>query len=206
MRKIIRNFGVFLIAILLHTQAQSQDNRIGFSLSNNTAGMPVVSYHKLFYSQFHPGIEGQMSWQLNKKELNRIYVHANVGVYYHQFIQTLVRLYPTIAYERGIGRWSANIGLGAGYGLSFEGNNAFVQQADGSYKPKFLGARSQYIIAAEIGGRFALIGDSSTEGPQLTFKFCSYMQGTYVKSYIPFLPMNSFQVGISFPMRSKISE
>ena len=78
---------------------------------------------------------------------------------------------------------------------SANGMYNFIMQEDGSYKPKGNGgARSQYLIAAELGGRFALMGDVSTEGPQLTFKFVSYMQGTYVNSYVPLLPINSFQI------------
>lgn len=199
---------VFIMSLLILQafDAQSQDRRWAVSLSNNTAGLPVIAYPNLFYSQFHPGVDGQMSWQLNQNEDNRIYAHANLGVYYHQFVQTLVRVYPTIAYERKLGRFAANIGLGGGYGLSFEGKNAFVLQEDGSYVNKgFGGARSQFLIALEIGGRFALQADNPF-GPQIIIKLASFMQGTYVNSYVPLMPINSFQIGFSTTLRNPKSE
>jgi hypothetical protein len=199
---------VFLMSLcfLQTVDAQSQDRRWALTASNNITGMPVVSYHKIFYSQFHPGLDAQMSWQLNKSEVNRIYVHANAGFYYHQFVQTLVRLYPSINYERQLGRFAANIGLGGGYGLSFEGKNAFILQADGTYANKsFAGARSQFLVTFEIGGRYALQADNPF-GPQIIAKFASFMQGTYVNSYVPLLPLNSFQIGFSMPLTKETAE
>lgn len=197
---------ILSLFILQAFDAQAQDRRWAVTLSNNTAGLPVMAYPNLFYSQFHPGLDAQMSWQLNKNEDNRIYLHANAGIYYHQFVQTLVRIYPTVAYERKLGRFAANIGLGGGYGLSFEGKNAFVAQEDGSYTNKgFGGARSQFLIALEIGGRFAINAEQAF-GPQIIAKFASFMQGTYVNSYVPLMPINSFQLGFSMPLNSAAVE
>ena len=181
----------------------SQSKFISTTISNTTTGLPVIAYPDLFYTQFHPGIEATYGWQMNKSPKNKLYVNANLGYYHHQFVQSLVKIYPTVLYERKLSdRFNLNAGLGAGYGLSFEGKNAFALQDDGTYENKpFLGARSQYLIALELGVVYS-ISREKVNTPQLILGFKSYMQGTYVKSYVPLLPLNSLNIGIRFPLKN----
>jgi hypothetical protein len=189
-----------LTLFIISYTVQAQFNQFQISLSNNTTGLPVLTYPQLFYSQFHPGLELALIRQLNQSEKNMLLLGVHAEVYHHQFVQTLIKLYPSIAYERKLNsRINAGLGLGAGYGLSFEGNRAFVKQDNGSYKKKsFFGARSQFLFTLNIGGSYALKKDIT--GPSLSFRFASYMQGPYVKSYVLLLPINAFQIGIQYPL------
>lgn len=194
---------VILLVIVPLISTIGQSTTYSLTLSNNTIDLPIISYPDLFYSQFHPGIEATYSKQLNKDSKNKFYLNGNIGYYYHQFVQSLVKIYPTVSYERAINkRLDINLGLGAGYGLSFEGDNAFTLQDNGSYKNKsFLGARSQYLIAFELATAFALAKDK-LNSPELLIQFKSFMQGTYVKSYVPLLPINSVNIGVRFPLQN----
>lgn len=198
--KILPLLSMLFFAFTLSSSLQAQIDRIGLTLSNNITGLPVLSYPQLFYSNFHPGIDFQAGWKINKHEKNQWYLNANAGVYYHQFVQTLVRIHPTLSYERLIkSRTKFTIGVGGGYGLSFEGDRAFTKNEDGSYAQKsFFGARSQFLISLDLGGTYALKKDGS--GPLLVAKLNTYMQGIYVKSYVALLPINGFQIGMLYPL------
>lgn len=192
-----------LLVVISLASASTQSTFVGLTLSNNTTGLPVITYPDLFYTQFHPGLEATYSKQLNKNAKNRLYINGNFGFYYHQFVQSLVRIYPTVSYERSISKsFNLGVGLGAGYGLSFEGDNAFVQQEDGTYRNKaFGGARSQYILGLELGMTYSFRKDK-IQSPQLVVLFKSFMQGTYVKNYVPLLPLNSLNIGIRIPLQT----
>jgi hypothetical protein len=172
-------------------------------LSNNTTGLPVIAYPDLFYSQFHPGVDITYGHQLNKSVKNKVYLNGTMGFYHHQFVQNLLRIYPTVSYERVLSdRALIQVGLGGGYGISFEGKNAFKLLEDGTYEnKKFFGARSQYLMAVKFGFIYTLFKDNESK-PKLTFQLKSFMQGTYVKSYVPLLPINSVNLGIRFPLNN----
>jgi hypothetical protein len=201
MRKFIFVICSFLI---LPSIGLSQSKYIGVSLSNNTTGLPIIAYPDVFYTQFHPGLDVTYSQAVNKDAKNRLFVNGTLGYYHHQFVQDLVRIFPSFTYERLLSdRAFLQAGIGGGYGLSFEGKNAFKLLDDGTYERKgFYGARSQYLIALEFGFVYSLFKDSSSQ-PQLTFQLKSFMQGTYVKSYVPLLPLNSVNLGIRFPLYNK---
>ena len=198
--KILTLLSILFFAFILSSNLQAQIDRIGFTVSNNTTGLPVLTYHHSFYTNFHPGLDVQLGWKLNKSDKNKFYLNANTGFYYHQFVQTLFKLYPSVSYERAIkSRANFTIGLGGGYGLSFEGDRAFVKNDDGSYDQKgFFGPRSQFLLAFDIGGSYALKKDGT--GPLFQAKLTTHMQGVYVKSYVTLLPINGFQIGMLYPL------
>lgn len=204
MKQINYLFILTFCVFMSFNECHSQDKFISLTLSNNTTGLPVLAYPDLFYSQFHPGIDITYSHQLKKSLKNKLYVAGNLGFYHHQFVQDLVRIFPTFTYERAFSeQFQVQAGLGAGYGLSFEGKNAFKLQDDGSYVNKgFNGARSQYLIALEFGVTYTILQKSILQ-PQLLVQFKSFMQGTYVKSYVPLLPLNSFNLGIRIPLKTQ---
>lgn len=198
---------LFVILFLITLNLWSQNSRLGISLSNNVTSFPVLGYQQLFYSQFHPGVDCYKNWKLNKSENNSIEAQANFGFFYHRFVQTLIRIYPSILYSRKISRrFNLGAGLGAGYALSFEGSDVFILNSDGVYekKPSIKG-RSQYLINFEINGSYSLKKDEP-QGKRLFFAFKTFIQGQFVVGYVPMLPVNSLFIGISIPVKSKKDE
>lgn len=196
---LVRN-SLLLSLLIISLPCFGQIDRMTFSLSNNTTGLPIITYPQLFYTQFHPGVEFSLEKKLNKREKNQFYFRAHTGIYYHQFVQTFLKLYPSVSYERKINsRINLGLGFGGGYGLSFEGDRAFVKQDNGTYKQKgFFGARSQFLAAFDFGGSFKL--NKEGNGPKLTLRFATYMQGPFVKGYVLLLPLNAIQVGLAYPL------
>ncbi len=200
-KKLFRPLLSLMALFLFLVPSYAQLSSFGFSLSNNITGLPVLTYPKLFTSQFHPGIDLTYSRKLNRSDKNKFYLNANIGGYHHEFVQTLVRIYPDISFQRKISeKLDFKFGLGAGYGLSFEGDRAFIQNEDGTYSSKSLkSARSQYLITAKFGLEILISAESKQK---LFFQFASVLQGTYVKSYVPILPVNSFHIGYLFPLKN----
>lgn len=192
------------LLLLIHSNTQAQTAAFGLSLSNNVTSFPVTGYPRLFYSQLHPGIEGFYDLKLNKNAKHGLWAGAQVGVFYHRFIQTGVRLYPAIRYVfTPVSRFSLRVGMGAGYLHSFEGYEVFEAAGNGTYEPKKVWkGRSQFLVAVSFGAAYSLKKDKP-DGPTLFTEFRTYMQGPFVKSYVPLLPVNAFHAGISFPITNK---
>lgn len=204
MRKLNSGFKMLILYLLTSGFAgYSQEMRWGFSISNNITSLPVTTYPMLFYSQFHPGIDVFRDLKIKQYNRNQISLKANAGIFYHRFVQTGVRIYPSIEYQRSINKKiSLTTGLGAGYLCAFENSEVF-KFANGKYEKKnIFSGRSQYLGAMEIGGSYNF-SDLSTSGIRIFFQFKTFIQGTFVNHYVPILPVNSFMLGFTIPIKSE---
>jgi len=186
---------------------QAQNKNAGFLLSNNVTSFPVTGYPKVFYSQLHPGIDFFYNLKINKKEKNQFWLCADFGGYYHRFIQTAIRLYATVNYLNQINqRLNLFAGLGGGYLHSFENMTTLKLNDEGVYevKSKLIG-RPQMLIAVDLGGNYALKKDNPNS-MRLQMNIRTYVQGPFVNGYVPFLPVNTFALGVSIPLTSKKKE
>jgi hypothetical protein len=182
----------------------AQKRNVGFLLSNNVTSFPATGYLKVFYSQFHPGIDFFTGWKINKKEKNQFWLMADAGGYYHRFVQTAIRLYATVNYQNVINpRLNLFAGCGGGYLHSIETEATLKMNDEGVYEviSKITG-RPQMLIAIDLGASYALKKDD-IRSLRLQVNIRTYVQGTYVKGYVPFLPLNNFSIGISKPFYQK---
>ncbi|MFH0864758.1 MAG: hypothetical protein V1904_01085 [Bacteroidota bacterium] len=203
MRKtIIKLFILLLVLPVLKSFGQQQCT--GLLLSNNVTSFPVSGYPKVFYSQFHPGIDYFREWKINKKEKNQFWLNADAGIYYHRFVQTAIRLYATVNYLNVINqRLNLLAGLGGGYLHSIENKATLKMNDEGVYevKNKIIG-RPQILIVIDLGGSYAL-KKNNPQSIRLQLHIRTYVQGVFVKGYVPFLPVNTFAVGVSKPLSQK---
>jgi hypothetical protein len=184
----------------LHAQIKAN----GALLSNNVTSFPVTGYPQVFYSQFHPGIDLFKGWKINKKEKNQFWFMADLGGYYHRFVQTALRLYATVNYQNIINpRLNLFVGLGGGYLHSIETEATLKLNDQGVYETnnKITG-RPQMLIAVDLGGSFALKKDD-VRSLRIQIDLRTYVQGVFVKGYVPFLPLNTFAIGITKPIYVK---
>jgi len=193
---------IFVLSI-----ARSQEPRFGVTISNNVTSFPVTGYPKVFYSQFHPGLDICREWKLNKKEKNQFWIIANAGGFYHRFIQTAIRLYCSVEYHYVFNsRFTAFTGLGGGYLHSFESGTTLKLNGDGKYEmqSRIIG-RPQILGKFNIGCSYALKKDDANS-MKILLQMRTYVQGPFVKNYVPMLPLNSFAVGLSIPLKCKKNE
>lgn len=194
---------IIVIALLISLSSYSQESRTGYLLSNNNTSFPVLGYPKLFYSQFHPGIDLYHEWKMNKSKKSQLWYSFNIGGFYHRFIQTTVKLFPKIEYKYFLNdKVNLQIGLGGGYLHSFDNVKIMKLNSDGVYETQstFKG-RAQFMITLDWGLGYKLKNDF-----QLLMLFRTIMQGPFIKSYVPLVPYNSFAIGLNIPLKSKIKE
>lgn len=193
------------IAALSSIQAQTKNH--GILMSNNVTSFPVSGYPKVFYSQFHPGLDYFMEWKINKKEKNQFWFYTDAGGYYHRFVQTAIRLYATVNYLNVINsRFDLFVGLGGGYLHSIENKATLKMNDEGVYEARNkITGRPQILIAVDFGGSYAFKKDNP-ESIRLQMHLRTYVQGVFVKGYVPFLPVNTFALGVSIPFYSKKKE
>jgi len=174
----------------------------GIKFSNNITGKPLLTYHQLFYSNFHPGIEGELNFSINKNRKHLLFISGNLGVYYHRFVHTGLKVYPEFNYEFQISdRWRVFIGLGGGYIHSFENVATLKLNDEGFYEKEnvFIG-RAQFMTGFNLGSRFM---PAKLNGISFQFSFSTFLQGPFVSGYVPLLPYNSFDLGIQVPIKLK---
>ncbi len=202
--KLIRIF--FFIVFLISTIKTSfcQFKSYGASFSNNVTSFPVTGYPQLFHSQFHPGIDVSMNWKKNISEKHQLWLTANAGIFYHRFIQTAVRIYPAFDYKYFFSRaFNVNIGLGAGYLHSFQGYEVFNKAPDGTYTAQTIWkSRPQLLAVLNMGCAYKLSKENE-KLPSLFLQLHSNLQGPFVNSYVPMLPINSIHLGVLFPIINK---
>ncbi len=197
-------FSLFVVCYGLLSGVAIAQERFGGTVSNNTTSFPVTGYGTLFHSQFHPGADLFWELKLNKKVHNQFWFKVDFGGYYHRFFQTAFRIQPNINYRLAISPCFAfDLALGGGYLHSFTEYSRFKLNDTGQYvKVSAVSGRPQYIAGFMIGANIGLI-KASPDKIRLLLQFRTLMQGPFAKSYVPLLPLNSFALGLSFPLKSK---
>lgn len=207
MKRIVFRTLLFLLLAAGVSSLNAQNKNVGILFSNNVTSFPASGYPKVFYSQFHPGLDCFREWKINKKEKNQFWLNADGGIYYHRFVQTAIRLYATLNYKNVINpRLNLLAGLGGGYLHSIENKATLKMNDHGIYevKHKIIG-RPQMLIAVDLGGSYAVKKDNPNS-IRLQLHIRTYVQGVFVKGYVPFLPVNTFALGVSIPVVSIKSE
>ena len=201
-------FLLLILAICFNINVvQSQSPNAGILISNNVTSYPITGYPQVFYSQFHPGLDVTLDWKINKKEVNQFWVIANAGGYYHRFIQTAIRLFGVIEYRHPLCKnFTAFAGFGAGYLHSFENTAVCKLNSDGVYevKSKIVG-RPQVIAQLNIGCSYSLKKDDPGS-MKIILLMRTFLQGPFVKNYVPFAPVNTLAAGLSIPFKCRKNE
>ena len=199
----IKKLCFYLTFDVITINIYAQESRTGYLISNNNTSFPVLGYPQLFYSQFHPGIDLFHEWKMNKSEKSQLWYSFNIGGFYHRFIQTTIKVFPKIEYKYFLNdKIDLQIGLGGGYLHSFDNVKIMKLNSDGVYETQStLKGRPQFMITLDWGLGYKLKNDF-----QLLMLFRTIMQGSFIKSYVPLVPYNSFAIGLNIPLKSKTKE
>ncbi|MFN9883431.1 MAG: hypothetical protein ACK53R_08610 [Bacteroidota bacterium] len=196
-----------LIFIIYFGFVTAQDKLWHVALTSNATSFPITGYPVLFYANLHPGIDAAYMKQINHSDKNRLLLQVQSTFYYHRFVQSLITCSPSLIYEYKLGKLNfLNIGLGAGGGLAFEHEATFKLNSTGDYEQRsMLHPRGQYLVQFQFGYNRILIKDKLSS-PKIAIGFRTTMQGTFVKSYVPLLPVNSCYIGLQFPINRKVAQ
>jgi hypothetical protein len=198
---------LLVFAILLSLYVDAQEKQLGIHLSNNTPSFPVLGYPGVFYSGFHPGLDIQYHRKLNNKEKNEFYLRLQSGIFYQRFVQTLVYALPGIHYRYHLHKnFALESTLSLGSAAAFEGVAVARLNANGEYEVvnKFI-PRAQYVFALNNGVSYAFKKEDR-EKFRVIFQLQTMLQGTFVKGYVPVLPINSVLIGFRYPLKKSGNE
>jgi hypothetical protein len=176
-----------------------------WSLSNNNTALPVSGYPSLFYANFHPGLDISYCVKLKENKKNAYFINYQLNGIYHRFVQTLTTFTTGLTYSHKLHRnIHLSIGGALGLGTSFSNTSVAKINESGEYITQpVLKARLQFIGTIQPRISFPVSRNKSAmHWVHLSFR--TQMQGVFVKSYVPLLPVNGFLIGYSHPiLRSK---
>lgn len=178
-----------------------QSTYVTASVYNTQNAMPFGKFSGLFTGVVHPGMElgyGKDVWQRSK---HFWFLELKLGLFYHRYVQYGIPLYLDFGYNHAIaGGVSIKTSIGAGYMHSIPAADKFKLNSNGEYeKNKGIG-RMQAIATYGLGLEYRL--KPSAPNPVVAFiNYQQRLQFPFVKSYVPFLPYNSFMIEIHLPVK-----
>ena len=195
---------LFIPLLSLSVTLSAQQRRAGLLVSNQTVSFPVTGMPSAFYAALHPGIDVYAEQKINKREKNQLHLQINLGVMYHRFFQTAVRLYPWLEYRyTPQGPWRFNAGLGLGYQHAFPAYDILRQSQSGEWvSVPSLRGRPQFMAGLGLGVSRA-VKKSEPDGMRLEFRLRTNIQAPFAKSYIPVIPYHAAMLGLSMPLPLK---
>src|SRR5688572_7925858 len=174
-------------------------DHVSFSLSNSHTAMPYASFSKLFYKEFHPGVETGtgFNWKTGKKHdwIQTI----NLQYSFHRFIQHSLMIYTELGYRYKLSKGLNITGKpGIGYMLAIEDSKVFVLNDKGEYE-QIKPGRS-HVMGALSFQIDKLVGK---QGGSVFFNYQQRFQFRFIDVYVPVLPVNAASIGFSIPINRK---
>lgn len=193
MKKIL----IILCLVVLNINAKGQT--IGAKLSNNVTSFPVTGFPKVFYSQFHPGIEFNYLKGIKSFKKSEFNLNGALNIFYHRFFQTGVRITGTLEYTIHLNsKFNLYFGLGGGYMHSFYGYSIFELNANGEYqKISGIKGRPQFTAHFSLGGSY-LLSSKNNRDVRLLLECRPFIHGVFANAYVPVVPYNSIHTGVLF--------
>ncbi|MBX2965294.1 MAG: hypothetical protein KF845_04050 [Cyclobacteriaceae bacterium] len=160
---------------------------------NAVTALPFAGAPQLFYTNYHTytTVGARLVWKEKNKHAWEQSLHA--GYLYHRFVQHGIPVFTEIIYRQNLGKsFEARAHLGGGYLHSIPAVDRFELNSNGEYeKIKSIG-RAQGMIKFSISGAYKVSSDIN-----VLLNYGVLLQTPFVKSYVPLLPYNTFQVGVS---------
>jgi len=172
---------------------------ISIAVTNSHTAMPFASFSKLFYKDFHPGVEIGTGFDWQKKKKHEWIQSLSIGYSYHAFVQRSLMLYTEFGYRYkfpiGI---SATTKIGGGYLHSIQDAEVFVLDKNGEYVNAKKG-RSHAMASLT----FNIAKQINKNGWQIFMAYQQRFQFSFIAAYVPALPVNVMHIGFSIPVNKK---
>ena len=200
----------FIFIVILGTNALGQaagqktsKKRLQYfsiAVNNSHTALPFGSFAALVYEELHPGIEIGTGINWSEKKKHDWFQTFKAGYSYHRFIQHSFMFYTEGGYRYKFPEgFAANVRLGGGYLLSVEDSEVFILNSKGEYEASDKLGRSHGMGALSLGISKAIGG----KGLEIFMDYQQRFQFSFIASYVPALPVNTFGFGLSIPLRKK---
>lgn len=201
----MRLFYLLCLATVWAATAAAQAPRLEATVGNYHSSLPFVGAPGLLYKTIHPGVMLGYEHNLRQAGRRQWLLRAQAGVFYHRFIQTAVPLSA-----QGVLQWAPSrkpqprlrleAGLGLGYCHSFPLTAVFERQDDGTYARTGRAGRPLFSLSLTPGLSYSL---SPADAWRLLLRYQILLQAPFVPQYVPLLPYNSVQLGVSYRLPAK---
>lgn len=170
---------------------------LNVSIYNNATMIPGGGRLWLTSYPVHLGATAGTEFYYNHREKNRWLQTARVGYHYHRYVQHAIQLYSEFGYRR---RWTSgatfDARLGGGYLHTIPAAQVFELQDNGTYERKRAWGRPQFMAGLTVGGGYTILRDKPRP-LRLFLEYQFYVQGPFVRSYVPILPNTAMHIGVS---------
>jgi hypothetical protein len=182
-----------LLLSLSNTQAQS--NRAIFVKTGNIqTAMPFSSFDVMFTEVFRPYIEVGYSLRLKGYTKSALWLDGHLGYFNHRFVQQALPLHVHLRYQHQIAQKTGlRASLGGGYTHAFPFEGRYRTNESGDYESVGGLGRAQAGFGLMVGASHKL-----TEKFELSLEYRILFQTPFVKSYVPLLPFEMLQLGLTY--------
>ncbi len=189
---------------LISTFGKAQDsshtkfhfNYVSIALTNNQSAYPFSAFTDLVAGEWHPGFEVGTGFNWKSKPHHDWYQEFRLGYFFHQFVQQSITLYTSFGYRYNFDkRFSAQLGLGAGYLHSIPNHDRAKLNADSVYEIIHDIGRPQLMVVLNIGLSYK-IATQSRHPLHLFMTWQQRIQTPFINSYVPILPYNTLMFGV----------
>jgi len=196
-----------LLLCFLSTNLKAQKRQKEFSLAvmNVQSAMPFGKFAGMFSGHFHPGAEAGIGFNWKTRAKHDWFQEIKAGYFFHRFVQHGIPIYTNIGYRyKFSSRFSSKIILGAGYLHSIPATAKLKLNDKGEYiNGKSIG-RMQAMAITGLGVSYKI--KTKTRPITVFAQYQLLAQLPFIKSYVPLLPYDCFEVGISHALISKKSK
>jgi hypothetical protein len=148
-------------------------------------------------------VEFGMGKILSQKKNHQWFADLKLSYFFHRFVQHGIPLYADFGYRHKIvKRLSAETFLGIGYLHSIPATEKLKLNSDGEYENNKGIGRMQATGSFSLGISYDIPVKNGKDIKVFT-AWQQRVQMPFVKSYVPFLPYNTIQFGVSNPVQKK---
>lgn len=155
---------------------------------------PASMFAGLFGAPIHPLVKVSGTYQWTPGDKHLLLQKVSVGYGYHRFLQSIIPINTAIGYRFQSGRLFAEAFLGAGYLHSIPTSPQYVLN-NVVYEATHKLGRAQMMFNLNLGFGYYLKKDT-----YIAVSYENMLQSPFIKSYVPLLPYNIFNISYAVPM------
>lgn len=194
-------FQIFIALMLFSASISFAQKRLhpllSIAANNNQTAFPFGKFVGLFAGPYHPGIEFGYSFNWSIKAKHDYFQRINAGYFYHRFAQHGIPVYTQIGFRYKFDNYiHLETALGGGYFHAIPATAQFKLNDNGEYTNGKRIGRPQAMLQFDLRAS-GNVTPASSKPLRLFLSYKQRLQTPFVKSYVPLLPYNIFEIGMT---------
>ena len=200
-------FFFFIVALVscfaVNTFAQKQRyQHLSIAVNNNQTVFPFGRFVGLFGGPYHPGVELGYGFNWSTKAKHDWFQRINVGYFHHRFAQHGFPLYTQVGFRYKFDNYfHFESAIGGGYFHSIPATAQLKLNDNREYENGKGIGRPQAMLQFDLRAS-GNITPGFDKPIRLFLAYKQRLQTPFVKSYVPLLPYNVFEIGVTKQLSS----